>query len=182
MVRRSSILPMMLLAACSPDVRSLALAEVNLADMDVVQEIRSNLPPEDRSAFGTYVIRHAVTSPSFCGEVLVDRHGRQPQTIGEAIALTVMREEEERQERLAAKRPLTAAETVRREREFLIFQKEALIGRRTYLDSMHGPAAQQLSEWAEIEVKLADYDARLAALQPSPQGRSTSKSQTVTDR
>lgn len=166
MKRVSPILPVLLLAACSQDPRGIELAEVNLADMDVVQEIRGKLPPEDRPVFGTYVVRHAVTSPSFCGEVLVDRNGRQPRTIGEAIDLTVLREEEDRRERLAAKRPLTAAEAVRSQREFLIGQKEALIGRRTLLDATHGPAARKMPEWEEIEAELADYDAQLAALQP----------------
>lgn len=180
--RVSPILPMLLLAACSQDPRAIELADVNLADMDVVQDIRGRLAPEDRSVFGTYVIRHAATSPSFCGEVLVDRDGRMPRTIGEAIDLTVLREERDRRERLAAKRPPTAAEALRRQRDSLILGKEALIGRRTFLDMRHGPAAKELPEWAEIEARMADYDAQLAALEPKLQRASTPKSQTVTAR
>lgn len=161
-------LPMLLLAACAPDARDIALADVDLGNMEVVREIRRQLPAEDRPVFGTYVVRHAVSSPSFCGEVLVDSGGREPRTIGEAIALTVMREEELRRERLAAKRPPTAAEALRREREGLIAQKEALIGRRTYLYSLHGPAAEQLPEWRKMAEQEAEYDAELRALEPGP--------------
>ena len=164
--RVSPILPMLLLAACSQDPRAIELADVNLADMDVVQDIRGRLAPEDRPVFGTYVIRHAATSPSFCGEVLVDRDGRKPRTIGEAIDLTVLREERDRRERLAAERPPTAAEALRNRRESLIARKEMLIGRQTLLHATHGPAAREMPEWAEIEAGMADYDAQLAALEP----------------
>lgn len=155
----------MLLAACSADVRATKLADVNLADMEVVQDIRGELPPEDRALFSTYVVKHVATSRLFCGEVLVDRRGREPRTIGEAIALTAMREDDLRRERLAAERPPTAIELVERERDGLVAARESLIARRTQLFSVHGPAAMKLPEWESLNTKMADYDARLETLQ-----------------
>ena len=154
----------LLLAACSADVRSLRLADVDLADMDVVQDIRGELPPEDGALFSTYVVKHVATSRFFCGEALVDKNGKEPGTIGEAIALTALREDDLRRERLAAERPLTTAESLRRERVRLEGTKEALIARQTHLYSIHGPAAQQLPEWDSINDEMEEADAQLQAL------------------
>jgi hypothetical protein len=163
-----TVLLLLLLAACSPDVRSLELADVDLSDMGVVQEIRQNLPPEDRPVFSTYIVRHLATSSSFCGETLVDRNGREPRTIGEALVLTVMREERDRRERLAAKRPLSAPELARRERDLLIGQREALLARQTYLFSTQGPGVQQLPEWDAITAQIAEIDGKLKARASAP--------------
>lgn len=152
------------LAACSQDVRSLELADVDLSDMEVVQEIRHSLPPEDRPVFSTYVVKHVATSSSFCGETLVDRNGREPRTIGEALALTVLREERDRRERLAAERPLSATELARRERETLVGRREALIARQTALFATQGPAAAQAPEWKAIAAEMAEVDRRLSAM------------------
>lgn len=152
------------LAACAQDVREVRLADVDLSDMDVVQEIREDLPAEDRATFGTYVVQHVATSSSFCGEVLVDENGKEPGTIGEAIALTELRAEKLRRERLAAERPPTAVELLRRKEESLIGAREALIARQSYLQMMHGAAARQQPEWEAIGEKMAEYDAQLQAL------------------
>ena len=154
----------LLLASCSADVRSLRLADVDLADMEVVQEIRRGLPPEDRALFSTYVVKHVATSRFFCGEALVNGNGKEPGTIREAIALTALREDELRRQRIAAKRPLTAAESLRREHVRLEGTKEALIARQTHLYSIHGPAAQQLPEWDSINDEMEEADAQLQAL------------------
>lgn len=159
------------LAACSRDVRSLELADVDLSDMKVVQEIRHDLPPEDQPVFSTFVIKHVATSSSFCGETLVDSSGREPRTIGEALALTVLREERDRRERLAAERPLSATEQARRERDSLVGQREALLARRTFLLSTRGPAAEQLPEWESIAARMAEIDSRLGAPRSAPAAR-----------
>lgn len=164
----STVLLLLLLSACSRDVRTLELANVDFSDMDVVQGIRQNLPPEDRPVFSTYVVRHVATSSSFCGETLVDRNGKEPRTIGEALALTLLREERDRRERLAAERPLSATEAARRDRETLIGRKEALLARKTFLYSNNGPGALQLPEWESIDEQIAELDRQLEAGQPGP--------------
>lgn len=153
------------LAACSQDVRSLELADVDFSDMKVVQQIRQDLPPEDRAVFSTFVVRHVATSSSFCGETLVDSNGREPLTLGEALALTVLRDERDRRERLAAERPLSAVETARRQHEGLIQQREALIARQTHLLATQGPAAKQSPEWESTAKQMAEIESRLGAAQ-----------------
>lgn len=153
------------LAACSQDVRSLELADVDFTDMETVQQIRHDLPPEDRAVFSTYIVRHVATSSSFCGEKLVDSDGREPLTLGEALALTVLREERDRRERLAAERPLSAAESARRQHEALIQQREALIARQTYLIATLGPGAKQSPEWESTDTQMAEVESKLSAMQ-----------------
>ncbi|WP_176266225.1 hypothetical protein [Qipengyuania atrilutea] len=76
-----------------------ALDAYDLSDMAVVNRLAIDLTAEEAGALKTYAIHHLATSAAFCGDVLVDKSGRTPETIGEAIDFTL-----EREARLAAER------------------------------------------------------------------------------
>jgi len=157
------ILMVWALAACSPDPRTLALADIDFTDMGAVQEIRHSLPAEDRPVFSTFIVKHVATSSTFCGETLVNKDGKEPRTLGEALVLTVLREEKERRERLAAERPLPASEVARREVETLTSRRELLIGELGELQARNGAAAMQTPEWASLNERIADLNRRIDA-------------------
>lgn len=165
--RLSLSLPLLLvlvLAACVADPRDRALTGLDLGDMALVQELGHGLTPADRAAFSTYVVLHVPTGRGFCGAPLLNREGNEPATVGEAIALTLEREAEERELMLAAERPPSAAELARQRMEGLLAQREQLIARKSLLFAEHGRDAENLPEWRKIERELADFDGRLAAV------------------
>jgi hypothetical protein len=82
---------LLFLAACGQDVRSLRLAEVDLSNMTVVQQLGQQLGPADRVAFTTYVAIHAASPAGTCGLRIGGRNGREPETIGEAIRVMHVR-------------------------------------------------------------------------------------------
>ncbi|TCD05328.1 hypothetical protein EYB45_07570 [Erythrobacteraceae bacterium CFH 75059] len=92
-VKLALVLVAIAAAGCAPEARTRALADLNLSDPRVVEDVLSDLPADDRGAFSTFVVHHLATSKAFCGEVLLDEQGRQPTTVGEAIRLTRLREE-----------------------------------------------------------------------------------------
>lgn len=152
------------IAACAPDPLDRSLADVDLADMETVQVIARGLSAEDRGAFSTYVALHAPTGPGFCGVRLVDDEGRDPQTVGEAIALTRARTIADEAQRRAELAPKTDAQLAHERRAFLTGQIEVLIARRSALYSQHGPAAERLPEWSVIARDMAAYERQIASL------------------
>jgi hypothetical protein len=77
-------------SACTDDIRKLKLTEVDLANMAAVRELGDRLSPLERTALLTYAGIHAPSSGGFCGRRLEDRWGNEPQTVGDAIELTLM--------------------------------------------------------------------------------------------
>lgn len=89
------------------------LAEVDLSNMTVVQQLGSELSPADRAAFTTYVAIHAAFAAGTCGLRLGGPDGKEPETIGEAIQ--VMHDRTARMERALyeARQPAVAAPMAR---------------------------------------------------------------------
>lgn len=165
----------LLLSACMGDAaRDRSLAGLDLSNMELVRELGEGLNAADRGAFSTYVAIHAPSSPTFCGEVLVGRDGRQPLTIGEAIDMTRLREFEIQFARAEEAKPLTPAQAARRQIRFSDDQRGMLSDQQTILFAKYGSAAARTPEWAELERRKADYDRQIAemrAKQPfGPQG------------
>jgi len=81
---RITVVVCLFLAACGRDVREVRLADVNLSDMTLVQQLGRELGPEDRTAFATYVAVHGGSDRN-CGHGPGARYGPKPETIGDAI-------------------------------------------------------------------------------------------------
>lgn len=155
-----------LLSACAQDPLSVRLAEVDLSDAAVMQDLARGLSPKDKAALIIYQTVHSPSSTGFCGQRLVGRDGEEPRTIGDAINLTLRREAQLRTARIEAERPKTAAELAREQWDGLIVERELLIARQSALLVNHGPAAKRLSEWNSLETKMTESDRKLAALRP----------------
>jgi hypothetical protein len=85
------VLLAVLVSSCTDDVRDLRLTQVDMANVAAVREIGDRLSPIERTALLTYAAVHAPSSAGFCGSKLKDSLGNEPQTIGEAIELTLSR-------------------------------------------------------------------------------------------
>lgn len=168
MLSRLSFALLLSLSACAPDPLSRELASLDLADMGVVQNLGRNLAPDERVAFNTYIAIHRPDGPGFCGERLVDKQGKEPATVGEAINLTLARIEADKALRRAAAQPKSPAEMAQEKKEFLLAQREQIEVRRSLLFAQYGPDAERMPEWREIDRELAEYDRQLAGQVASP--------------
>ena len=166
MLPRLVIALVLMLAACTEDVRDLRLENVDLSDMAAVRELGRQLNPTDKAALITYAAIHAPSSAGFCGKRLVGRSGKEPSTIGEAIELTLDLQADVRTARIDAERALAPAQLAAERWDDLIVQRELLISRQSVLLSEHGASARQLREWRSLEVRMTEYDEKLAALKP----------------
>jgi hypothetical protein len=128
------ILPLL---SCANDPRTIRLADVDLSNLAVVEKLRRSLSIEERAALTDYVVRHRVQSAAFCGTRLVDDGGGDPQTLGDAIDLTIARKLEE--ERRDAQKPGWALRW-----EELTRERDRLMDRQSLLLVKHGPAAHRM--------------------------------------
>jgi hypothetical protein len=86
-----SIVLALLICGCTDNVRDLRLAQVDLTNIATVREMGDSLSPPERAALLTYAAIHAPSSTGFCGKKLQDGFGQEPETIGDAIDLTLRR-------------------------------------------------------------------------------------------
>lgn len=166
LMSRSFILFFMLLACCSSDVSGIMLADVDLRDMETVQEISARLPPAQRAIFANYVVVHNAASVGFCGRALVRSDGTPPETIGEAIELSRIRDAELRraiQERPARMEP---RELALKKWDDLIVEKDMLIDAQSILLAQHGAEAMRLADWKSLEERMVKIDRRLLEMKP----------------
>lgn len=154
------------LAGCASDPKTMKLAEVDLDDPNAIQEIRVRLDVPDRQAFNDFVFRHYTASAHFCGRALIRRDGKPPETVGEAITLTLIRQAKERQDTSKAARPKTPRERARERWDDLISERDMLIDAQALLREKHGPVAHNLSEWRATETRLGAIDKGLIAIKP----------------
>ena len=155
-----------LLGGCGSDPRGTKLANVDLGDPETIQRIRIHLSANDRGAFNDYVFRHYAASRTFCGRALIRPDGKSPETIGEAIDLTLARDAEERQARNEASRPSHPRELAKKQWDDLTSERDMLIDAQSSLREKHGSSAERLSEWASTNARLTDLNRRLIALKP----------------
>ena len=161
-----------LLLGCASDAKSIKLDDVDLSDMGIVQGIRAQLSVEDGATFANYVVKHSVSSQNFCGRPLIGASGKPPETVGQAIDLTLVRDAEERKALIDARKPKTSWELKQAKWDDLIFERDMLIDAQTMLRTKHGPAAEGLLEWKSIEVRKADIDRRLSRMKSDVFGSS----------
>lgn len=167
MIRAVTLLAILCsLAGCASDPKTMKLAEVDLDDPNAIQEIRVRLDVPDRQAFNDFVFRHYTASAHFCGRALIRRDGKPPETVGEAITLTLIRQAKERQDTSKAARPKTPRERARERWDDLISERDMLIDAQALLREKHGPAAHNRSEWRATEARLGAIDKGLIAIKP----------------
>lgn len=157
----------MSLAACGQvpgNVAGHALDDYDLTNSTVAVELIGALDEADRPAFRQFLAHHLATSSSFCGEALFDDQGRTPETVGDAIRLTRLREE-----RLAMQgMPFDLASLTPKARRAI--DVELLNRERSFLNDMIANAQMtgEFSTVAEHQRKIAELTARIQRLQAAP--------------
>ena len=164
MLRNLLLLSTLLLAACGDDVRDRRLTEVDLSNMEFVHQLARDLGPTDRAALITYAAIHDPGSTHFCGERLADTRGEEPKTIGEAIDLTLERAALTRA-RARTQTSETPAELIGKRLEDVVFERDMVSDRESFLLADHGLAAKQLPEWRSLESKKANLNRTFISLQ-----------------
>lgn len=140
------------------------LSAYDLSDRDVVNAVLSELAPQQRGPFLTFTIHHLASSKAFCGDVLVDKSGREPITIGEAIRMTVAREaERNRQPEIVDPATLSPVVLYRMRLNELLEEREMLVDRREML-LMIGDAVDRPARIDDLETQIAALAEAIAAL------------------
>jgi hypothetical protein len=150
----------LLLASCGEDVRNRPLAEVDLSNMKFVHQLARDLGPTDGAALITYAAIHNPASTHFCGERLVDSRGQEPKTIGGAIALTFERREQYR----VVETTKTPAEVLGKQLDDVIFERDMVTDRESFLLADLGLVAKRLPEWRSLEARKIGLNRTLNSL------------------
>lgn len=164
---RAILLFVVLLGGCAPGGRDIALSDINLSDMQTVRQIRDQLAPQDGIAFANYILRHHAKSASYCGKPLLDADGKEPATVGDAIDLAVRRDAMEQAALLASQAPKHPLQFAREEWDMLQRDRDIVIDTQTRLRSEFGDGASRHPEWASLEIRSAEIDRKLVAMQPT---------------
>lgn len=159
-----------LLVGCAPDAKKMALADIDLGNMQSVQAIRSQLGPHDGAAFASYVIRHHRLSVNFCGQPPINSDGKEPTTVGEAIDLAMLREAAERQASRDAKRPKHRRELAREQWTYLISQRDTAIDAQSRLRMQFGDEAELRPEWKSSEIRMNAINQKLRTIKSAAFG------------
>lgn len=161
-MQRMSVFLSFALLGCTSDVGNTRLADVDLSDMRVVQRLKSQMDPEERQAFATYMVEHYVSSEKFCGRPLVGAQGQKPATIRDAIEMTRFRQ---RQDYAAIPDDSgIREEPIVRQWDDLISRRDLLIDRQTLLSAENGKSARDNRELKSIRDNIADLDRQLLDL------------------
>jgi hypothetical protein len=136
-----------LLVGCGGDVRDTKIADIDLTNMAEVQKVANKLEPDERAAFGLYVMNRTVGSMIMPGQEIVRADGKAPITVREAIALAKVRKAKQDK------------------RGKLMSERNALVERHNALmpDDGSGLRDSDKAEWESLEKQIAEYDAKLKA-------------------
>lgn len=154
----------LLLCACSQNARELRLQDVDLSDWSEIAKLGAQLSPAERSALMMYAAIHSPGSAGFCGQPLVDAEGNEPETVGNAIDLTLASEARFRTASGEGFQRASPAEEISQQLDRLIDQRELVIHRQSMLLAEHGSAAAQLPEWGALQVEMTAYDETMKTL------------------
>lgn len=163
---RAFLLFVAFLSGCSPEVRDIALADVDLRDMNAISSIRAQLDPQDSIAFANYVVRHHRAAASFCGQPLIGVGGNEPATIGEAVDLSIERDKAERLAALEALKPKHPSQIAKDEWDTLIRTRDILMDSQSRLQMEFGENAKRRPEWTTVAAKMAEIDQKLVIMKP----------------
>lgn len=155
------------LHGCSGDITAEPLTSYDLTDRNVVNSVLTKLAPQQRGPFLSFTIHHLASSKAFCGEVLIEKQGRQPSTIGDAIRLTMAREEALKSKPKVVD-PATLGPVDRYHYELGVLEKEmgSLIDRREDM-LMINPDAEASAQYKDLEARIASSAKEIAALRAS---------------
>ena len=148
------------LAGCATNRFETPLAGLDLSDPKTIAQLQNGLSKEDAGALGVYALLHWPGSRAFCGDALVDANGRMPATLGEAIALTRVREQADAAARLARARPRPAGEILLEERDLAVRRRDSLL-ERLNIAKMQPSSSQRQKELDLIESDLLDANSQL---------------------
>lgn len=146
-----------LIASCgASDPKAVRVTSELLQDQTQLQAVSNRLEPADREAFGRYALNRSLTSTGMV-RPLVDAQGRDPETVGDAIALVRQWEARKVQrDAITAERDAKIA-VLRAKRERLSEVAEAA--------GWAPPQTQAANAViAEIEAVEAEYAPRIEAL------------------
>lgn len=163
---RAILLFVGLLAGCAPQGREIALADVDLRNMQTVEVIRAQLAPEERIPFANYVVRHHARSDNFCGDPLMSASGKAPVNIGEAVDLSIVRDAAERQAVIEANKPKHPNQLAMEEWDRLTSARDVLMDTQSRLSMEFGDKAERLPEWKSTSSKMAEINKKLLAMKP----------------
>lgn len=155
------------LHGCSGDITAEPLTAYDLTDRNIVNSVLTELAPQQRGPFLTFTVHHLASSKAFCGEVLIDKQGRQPSTIGDAIRMTIEREEAlKRQPEVVDLATLNPVE--RYHYDLTVLQKEmgSLIDRRENM-LMINPDAKTSAKYKDLVAEIDSSAKEIAALRAS---------------
>lgn len=155
-----------LLAGCAPQARDIALADVDLRDMQAVAAIRAQLQPQERAAFANFIVRHHISAANFCGHPLINASGRAPETIGEAVDLAMVRDAAEARALAEASQPKHPRQSAKEEWDNLITARDIMMDSQSRLRIEHGEKVVSRSEWITLTKKMAEIDRKLVAMKP----------------
>lgn len=131
MRNRLILLAALALSSCGGDVRDTKIKDLNLPDMSSTQQVAQQLDPGERKAFNSYVMTRVVG----ISREVVRPDGSAPETVREAIALTMARDK-------------------------LSAERNALVERLNTLmpDDGSGLPDSDRPEWDRLKKQIADYD------------------------
>ena len=170
---RTFLLFVGLLGGCTPAVRDIALSDIDLSNMQTVQTIRERLSPQEGAAFADYVVRHHIKSAHYCGQPLLNNDGEAPDTVGEAVDLTVRRDAGDRSILVAAQPPAHPRELAKDHWDKLIRNRDNIIDAQARLRLEYGDDAKRRSDWMSLETRMIEIDRNLLAIKPNVFGSGT---------
>lgn len=156
------------LGGCFDDPYAHRLAELDLADTAVVAEMASRLAPEDRGIFKTFALRHSARTKFACGNLERHHDGKQPETVGEALALTRQWEAEDAARLAASKAPdparMSPQDRFEYELALLRQQYQDIADRQANIKATSPQGAHHKHpQWAQSEIDLENAVTRIEA-------------------
>lgn len=162
-----------MLAGCGNgaiDPASALLAHYDFTDNSTAARVIAALPETDRPAFRTYLVHHYALSKAFCGEVLVDKEGRQAVTIADAVTMTRIREASLER----ARRPVDLASLPPQVRKAMqidkLVERRDLLADRIAVEEQFEKGQYKPEVHDKLRAEISGLDAELTALGYDPWG------------
>lgn len=154
------------LGGCFEDPYAKPLSELDLSNASVVADIASSLAPEDAGVFKTYALRHIAQTKYACGNFERHLHGKQPQTVAEAVDFTRQWEKEDAERRAYFAPPdpskMTPDQRFEYELEQLRIVYRRLDDRRADIMMLNEEGGyEDTAEWKQIAIDMEAATARI---------------------
>ncbi|MCB2058049.1 MAG: hypothetical protein H6916_10875 [Novosphingobium sp.] len=164
-VRPLALTLLLTLAACSGDVRDTKIADIDMTDAHQVAQVAQKLEPDERAAFGMYVMNRTVGAMLMPGGEIVRADGKAPVTVREAIALAKVRKakNDARSKLMAERNALVERHNVLMRDPPANMSDDCFDMTKAHAApcDVGGLAEKDRPEWDRLEKQIADYDRRL---------------------